>query len=207
MPRDHARLRHGIWSDPDFLGLTEAAQRAYMLALSQPGVSYCGVVPFTLKRWARLATDSTALKLRRTFTLLEESRFVVVDEQSEELLFRTFVKHDGILESPNVCKASVNAYSAVVSPLLRGVFLVELHRLSADDRVTKENGWKELSALLTETIGEGLPEGFHETFCKDLPESRARALSCPCPIQVLSPESGEGLANFRNARRNLGASA
>jgi hypothetical protein len=196
-----------MWADEDFTALTEAAQRAYMLALSQPGLNYCGVVPFTLKRWANLAADSTIPKLHKAFTALQAGRFVVVDEDSEELLFRTFVKHDGILESPNICKASAKAFPTIHSRLLRGVFLAELHRLSRGDQQDGwDKGWPHISQLLSEPLPEGLPEGFHQRFCVGIPESRAGACPCPSPCPDPSPVpgvDGEGHEAFRRVRDEL----
>lgn len=204
MARDHARLRHSIWADLDFLALSESAQRVYMLALSQPGLNYCGVVPFTLRRWAQLGQDSTVRKLRESVRMLEQTRFVVVDENSEELLIRSFVKNDGIIDSPNVCRAAVKAFPGVMSALLRGVFLAELHRLNRSPQEKGwDKGWEHFAPLLGVTVHQGLPEGFHEGFCEPWGESRARA--CPCPYPDPDPvhDEGTGMDAFHAARLRL----
>lgn len=163
MARDHGRIRHQMWGDPDFLALREAEQRLFMMALSQSGLSYAGVVPFTLRRWQGLAADSTLPKLRRGISALEAARFVVVDQDSEELLIRSFVRHDGILDSPNICRAMVRDAGAVCSPLLRAVFICELTKLlNEDPRLGNEKSWDEvitpwLSRTLTQTFGETFP--------------------------------------------------
>lgn len=203
MARDHARLRHSIWADAEFLALTEAAQRVYMLALSQPGLNYCGVVPFTLRRWAKLASDSTTRRLRTAVTALETARFVVVDEDSEELLIRSFIRNDGIIESPNICLAAVKAFPGVLSPLLKGVFVAELHRLRASPQGKGwEKGWEAFAPLLRITVPQGLPQGFHERFCEPWGESRARA--CPCPDPYPSPvPDGSGHQAFLDVRQRI----
>lgn len=174
MARDHGRIRHRIWSDPDFLALRESEQRLFMLALSQSGLSYSGVVPFTLRRWRGLASDSTIPKLRKAVAALESARFVVLDEDSEELLIRSFVRHDGILDSPNICRAMVRDADAVCSPLLRAVFLCELIRLlNEDPREGNDKSWDD---VITPWLGRTLPGTFGETFPGTLTETQQQTL-------------------------------
>jgi hypothetical protein len=132
MARGEARLKTSIWQDQDFIGLSSNAQRLYMLALSQPDLSYCGVVSYTPRRWARLAPDTTEKTLERASSELAEARFVLIDEDTEELCIRSFVKHDGLLKSPNLRTAMHRDLASVHS-----------------ERLRKE-------------ITEGLPEGFRE---------------------------------------------
>ena len=54
MARDHARVLVSIWGDDDWRDLPAAAQRIYIVALSQPGLSYAGVTPYLPGRWANL---------------------------------------------------------------------------------------------------------------------------------------------------------
>jgi hypothetical protein len=173
MARDHGRIRLAIWSDPHFRALTSDAQRAYFLALTQPGLSYAGVVPYTLRRWAGLARDSTITGLRKAVASLEAARFVCVDESTEELLVRSFVRNDGVLESPNVAKAFVRDWRTVQSPELRAVVLVELQRLAAESPPPgSDKSWAEvLPPLLREGLPEGLPQGFTQRFPEGLGEA------------------------------------
>ena len=97
MARDHGRVLVQIWSDPEWIQLTEAAQRAYILALSQPDLSYAGVLATRYKRWSGFAANSSVTKIRRAVRELEDAGFVMVDDDTEEMWIRTFVKHDGIL--------------------------------------------------------------------------------------------------------------
>jgi len=144
MARDHARIKCAIWADPDFTGLPASAQRTYFLALSQPGLNYAGVVPYTPGRWSRLAAGTTPAAIRRDIRTLEDAGYVVVDDGTEELLIRTFVKHDGIMRLPNVAKAMVKAARGIVSPVVREAFcssLRDLHRERLDKPDDDERGW------------------------------------------------------------------
>lgn len=153
MARDHARVYCDIWGDPDWRDLPDSAQRLYLLALSQRDISHAGVVAFTPARWAALAANSTTGGVRKAARLLEERDYVVLDETTDELLIRTFIRHDRVLLVPNVAIAMARAARLIVSPKVRRAFdevLVQLH--DDDDPVAPMNGWKaaEVAALLIE---------------------------------------------------------
>lgn len=153
MARTHARILTSIWQDKHFLALSATAQRMYMLALSQPGLTSCGVVSYTPRRWATLAAGSTPRSVARDVDELvrSPSRFVIVDLGTEELLVRTFAKNDGVLSQPNVVIAMWRSAAEIVSDAIRCAFV------------------------------EGLPEGFRkglpEAFPEGLPEGLGEALS------------------------------
>lgn len=179
MARTHGRIGTGIWADGDFTALTEAEQRAYFLAISQPGLSFAGVVSYTLRRWEGLAADSSIARLRKTFASLQRRLYVLIDPATEEMLVRSFVKNDGILSNPNVSKAAVTAYRGIHSPVLRGAFVVELRRLNA---AAQEPGWeKGWSAGLDNLLSEPLPEGFPNPLLEGVPEWSEYARAAPTP--------------------------
>lgn len=118
----YARIFATIWSDPDFVARTANAQRLYLLLVTQPDVSHCGVLPLTERRWARLALDTDVDSVRAALTELEANAFVIVDEHTEEVLIRSYIKHDGQWASPNGQKAIEKARSRVLStPLAKGI--------------------------------------------------------------------------------------
>jgi hypothetical protein len=126
MARDHGRVFVQIWSDPDWIALSEGAQRAYILALTQPDLSYAGVLAPRYRRWSSLSSTSSLGRIRRAVRELEDCGFVMTDDATEEMWIRTFVKHDGILTFPNVTKAMVKAYRAIQSTPIRDAFVDEL---------------------------------------------------------------------------------
>lgn len=154
MARDHARMLVSIWGDEDWKRLPANAQRAYTLALSQPGVSWAGVVPYQPGRWSNLAADTSVAAIKRAVTVLAERRFVVVDQATEELFIRTFVKNDNVLRFPNVAINMARAYSQIASPVIRKAFLIELRRLADLPETRDLKGWEmpEVAALLAEGI-------------------------------------------------------
>lgn len=72
----YARVFASIWADPDFCALSSSAQRLYLLLITQPDVSHCGVLPLTERRWARLAADTDADSVRAALDELERVGFV-----------------------------------------------------------------------------------------------------------------------------------
>lgn len=126
MARDHARLQTAIWNDPEFRALPGHAQHAYTTIISQPRLSYCGVLDYIPSRLAALSDDGTEAKIKASVKALERARFVVVDRTTHELAVRTYIKHDGVLNRPNMGKAMGRALANVVSDRLRGVIRDEL---------------------------------------------------------------------------------
>lgn len=172
MARDHSRIYHRIWADPGFRALTESAQRAYMLVLTQPELNYCGVTALSMHRWACLAADSNQRKVRKAIAELESEQRVAADPATEELLMRAFIENEAIPSSPNICINVVRTYPSILSPRLRATFLIDLHRLNEQAQEPGwEKGWAHLAPLLAEPIPEGLPEGFLEGFPGGLPKA------------------------------------
>lgn len=126
MARIYARIYGSIWQDPDFSTLPALTQRTYILALSQPGLSLCGVVGYTARRWAAMAPDTTERAIVKTVRALECRGYLAVDENTEELWVRSFVRHDGVLESPNLVKGMWKDLGHVFSPYLRDLALYEI---------------------------------------------------------------------------------
>lgn len=133
MARDHARIYCSIWGDKDFIALPGEAQRLYLLVLSQRDLSNAGTIAYTPAKWARMSPNTTPAMTRKTAKLLEKSRFIVIDEHSEELLIRTFVRHDRVLAQPNVSVNMANSANLIVSEKIRRAFLDELLALHEDD--------------------------------------------------------------------------
>lgn len=115
----YVRVFTSIWDDDDFRALTERAQRAYMMLISQRDISHAGVLPLAERRWGRLAADTNATSIRQAIDELVNARFVVIDESTDELLVRSFVKYDQLYTSPNGLKAVRHAAGQVISKGLR----------------------------------------------------------------------------------------
>lgn len=129
MARSHGRISVSIWSDPDWLALPMHAQWLYMTLVSQPEINHAGVVALTPRRWARLCADRDPDLVADALKILADHRFLVVDEDDEQLLVRTFVRHDGVAAQPNVLKSACESARLVTSAPLRAALVGELRRL------------------------------------------------------------------------------
>lgn len=166
MARDHASIRIDIWNDDDFRDLTANAQLLYLQLLSSATLNYAGVADWRPPRIAGLSKDATRTSVQKAADELAARLFIVIDEETEEVLLRSFLKHDGLLMKPNVTKAMVAAFAKTTSPTLRGVIVHELNRLH--DRNPQWNGFglQEVQEILSrrsvnpsETLSEGFRSG------------------------------------------------
>lgn len=133
MARSYANITTGIWRDPEFRALSTAAQRLYLMLLTQADISSCGIVPLTVKRWANNASDSHPDSLSIALAELADTLFVMVDETTEEVLIRTFVKWDGGANNPKRRPAIFAAVQAIQSTELSQVARRELAKLGVTD--------------------------------------------------------------------------
>lgn len=172
MARTHARLNTSIWKNEDFLNMTVATQRAYLLLLSQPDLSMCGVMAYTPGRWSLLASDSSRPSVEGCVKELARRRFVVVDRSTEELFIRTFVFHDGVLRGiPNLVKAMWNDFDAVKSQVIRDAFI----------------------SGFPEPFGEGFHQSLRDGYEQRFGNHKANGRASPAPDSslkaFLSPDS------------------
>ncbi|WP_367138955.1 MULTISPECIES: hypothetical protein [Streptomyces] len=133
MARGHGRILSSIWEDTDFLDLTPQQQRLYLFLISQPNLNHAGLLPLTLRRWARKAAGLTAADLEKDLHLLADAQFIVLDDDSEELLIRSFVRNDGVWKQPKVMGAMVAGAMEIESHQLRRALLAEMDRIPVDD--------------------------------------------------------------------------
>lgn len=153
MARDHARIYCSIWGDGDWRALPQVAQWLYMLAFSQLDLSNAGVVAYRPNAWARYSEGMTAAGIKRAARTLEEHGYVVIDEDTSEMLVRTFIKHDRVLRQPMVAINMARAARLIVSEKVRQAFdetLVQLR--DDDDPADPMKGWNEaeVASLLLE---------------------------------------------------------
>ena len=129
MARDHARLQTRIWTDCDFRSLTRDAQHMYFTLTTQPALSYCGVMDWWPGRLAQLAKDADEATVFDAVKHLIDTRYIELDPETSELLVRSYVRHDGVLDRINMGKACGRALEKVVSLDLRDTVIRELARL------------------------------------------------------------------------------
>lgn len=134
MPRTHARILCSIWRDDEFVALSPAEQRMYLLLLSQPDLSLCGALVWRPKRWARLAPGETVASVETAIQGLSERGYVMVDDEHDELWIRSFIRYDGLLKQPNMVKAMWSAFDQLMSKPIREAFQKEFEKALPEGR-------------------------------------------------------------------------
>lgn len=132
MAREFAKIKPSIWQDDDFRALPPTAQHLYFVVLTDPDLSYCGVADWRPKRIAPKASGWTVDDISAAGAILTDARLLVIDESTEEVLVRSFLRHDGVMAHNKLCVSAMNAFSAVASNTLRGVIVHELNRLKLE---------------------------------------------------------------------------
>jgi len=127
--RNYGQIMSAIWNDPDFRALDCESQRAYLMLVTQAEITSAGTIAVTLKRWSGYAVDSTSDSLSDSLSRLESARFIAIDEDTEELVVRSFVKWDGGANNAKRQPSILAAANAVVSHHIRAVLAVELTKL------------------------------------------------------------------------------
>lgn len=141
MARNYGHIMSAIWNDSEFRRLSVAAQRTYLMLITQADISSAGTLPLTIRRWAAYAIDSTPDRLSDSLSELAGYRFLVIDEATEEVLIRTFVKWDGGYTNVTKRQPAIRRdASAVASPKIRACLAEELDSLEVphdlEDRVS-----------------------------------------------------------------------
>lgn len=159
MARDYSRRNVDIWGDPDMRALPFPAQYLYNVLWDHPKLSYCGALDWRPGKIAQLAEGLTADLVRQFAACLQARHFLVIDEETEEALLRSWVRFDGLMKQPRLAVSYVGAYAELGSNNLRAVVVDELHKLH--DREPDLAGFKD--KRVTDILG------FPRTSARDLP--------------------------------------
>lgn len=190
MAREYAMVKLSIWADDDFRALSPDAKLLYFTLLTSRSLSHCGIADWRPARLAKrtgLGTD----EVEHAGAEMVDSLHLVIDEESEEVLVRSFIRNDGLMKQPKMASAMASAYEDAESPTLRGVVIHELRRLKED--YPDLNGWGSLKAseLLrngvvdpsTYPLGKGSGKGFGKG------NSTPSGKGCPTPAPTPAPTS------------------
>lgn len=142
MARTFGKTHVGIWADDDFLDLSPMAQWLFWHLFTHPELSYCGITDWRPRRIVPKAAGLTLDVIESAAVELAGGLYVVIDEDTEEVLVRSFMRSDELLKQTNMGAAVAKAHAAIASRTLRGVVVHELQRLR-----TENPSWKAWSAL------------------------------------------------------------
>ncbi|MGR6579288.1 hypothetical protein ACT89R_01785 [Rhodococcus qingshengii] len=129
MAGEHTRVNRDIWSSDEFLDLSALAQHLYFVLWTHPSRTFCGSVEWHPGKLAMRASDLTAELVTAAGIELAQSLFIVVDLDTEEVLVRSWIKHDGLCRQPNMAVAMSKDRAALASRGLRGVVVHEVAKL------------------------------------------------------------------------------
>lgn len=183
MARDRASIRIDMWGDDDWRSLSQGAQHLYMMLLSHPTLSYAGVADWKPGRLAAMMRGKDAEGVRADAAELERNLFIVIDDDTEEVLIRSFVKHDGLMKQPKLVVSMTTAFAAVASQKIRSVIAFEVQKLREREPDLRAWGVKQVQTVLTASAKDAA--SFTPGFTPDL------------TLEVtpgFTPSGGQGLA-------------
>ena len=158
MSRTYAKIYVSIWAG-DFRDLTIAAQGLYFRLLTDPKLSMCGVVDWRPKRLMQSFAGMKSSEFARLAAELEGAGYIVIDDDTEEVLIRSFVRHDGVLKSPNLTKAMATDWLAVASRRIKDSVVREVVRTIKEEPDLKGSGsvpdWFLIGSDESESKGSG----------------------------------------------------
>ncbi|MEU8264460.1 hypothetical protein AB0C02_28040 [Micromonospora sp. NPDC048999] len=155
--RSEARILVSIWTDADFLALSEGAQRMFMFLCSQPDLAHDGVLALRERRWSKSAAGLTRTDVEHRLEELQHARFIVIDEDTEEVLIRSFIRRDKVYRQPNVLRAAADHLAVVSSRTILAAIAAELRRVLAADDI--HDGARPIVVAMLDAIGTP-PEAF-----------------------------------------------
>lgn len=129
MARNYATSSTAVWRQDGWRALRMDEQHVHMMLGSQPNITAVGTLPLTVKRWAQLAADFTVDGLMGTIRRLQAAGWVVVDEETEEILVRSFLEDDKGYSNPKRRPTIREAATEVASPAIQRALRAEFGRL------------------------------------------------------------------------------
>ena len=145
MAREFSKTNLTIWQDADWRALPWPAQHVYKMLWEHPSLSYCGVVDWRPAKllgwgdgWEREHMDALV-------DCLQARHFIVIDDETEECLVRSWMRWDGLIRQPRLAVSLSKAYAEVGSNTIRGVIVNELRKIR--DREPDAHGWSKPSVL------------------------------------------------------------
>lgn len=132
MARDRANIRTEMWADRDIRSLTIGAQHLYLLLLTHSSLSYAGVADWRPARlaamtqgWSREGVEDSALELN-------QAAFIHADDETEEVVIRSFLRHDGVIKHPRLHVSMANDWATIASVEIQEFVAFELQKLHSE---------------------------------------------------------------------------
>ena len=185
MARDRASIRIDMWGDGDWRDLPQPAQHLYMLLLSHPKLSYAGVTEWHPGKLAAMTRGVDAGQVVASGAVLESLGFIVVEPSTDEVLVRSFIKHDGLMKQPKLVVSMTTAYAAVASRRIQLVIAHEVQKMRDREPDLRAWGVKQVQTILDAKgsgwaeVGVELTPGFTPAVTPGLTPNRGQGLAEP----------------------------
>jgi hypothetical protein len=142
MARTHARIYTNFWNDETVKALPFAdAKLLYLYLTTEANLSRCGVMAWHSRRIMRkLGPDFTLDRLTVAAQALVAAHMIVIDQEEHEVLVRSLVRHDGILDRTSIATTMMNDLKEVASTVIYRQIIAELVRYRRDE--PELSGWK-----------------------------------------------------------------
>ena len=133
MARTFGAIYLRIWRDQDWRTLGHTEQYLYMSLVCQPKLNRAGLLEYSPRRWADANATLSIHDVEVAVKNLEQRHYIVLDESTNELLVRTYVRNDEAWKQPKVMASVVSAANEIESPKLRHALLLELDRIPVEE--------------------------------------------------------------------------
>jgi hypothetical protein len=134
MARSYARIDVQRFHDDDWRALSLPQKAVFDMVLTHPKLSLCGALDLKYGSLCRYSPDLSLDALTAILEGLEDARFVAVDWDTDELVVRTFIRHDGVLQNQNLGRGMWSAWVAVESDELREFVLDNMPEVAFEER-------------------------------------------------------------------------
>ena len=129
MTNGAALVKESIWRDKDFRRLPRLAQCTYQQLLAQKEVDRAGLMRLHTRSILRGCEELTEDQLFVDLEVLEIGRFVFVDDETDELFVRSYMRTFNVAKYPQYLANAVKGARMVESLKIRHEVALELHRL------------------------------------------------------------------------------
>lgn len=134
MARSYARVSVQRFHDEEWRALPLAEKAVFDMLLGHPKLSICGALDVKLGSLARYAPDLDAGTLAELLGSLEDAGYIRWDRDTDELVIRTFVRHDGVLQNQNLGRGMWAAWLTIESDDLRQFIVDNVPDLAFEER-------------------------------------------------------------------------
>lgn len=120
MARKYAKMWLSAWAPgSEFYDLSADAQWLYWTLVGHPKLTPAGVLAHQPRQWAKRAKGVGPKRITAAYEELVAGRYLLADNDTEEVLIRTFIRHDKGYRTPNIRKSIEVSIARIESHRLR----------------------------------------------------------------------------------------